>query len=156
MRMARAQEAQDPAQREARQERRFYWLLLDGTVAAPVVAVTLLDPRSQLFLLKAIAVVLLGGLPGWLYLEFVKSKGNSLYDEYVINLFRLRIDKLANLPAPPLHTSWYPVWKEQHNKLRPATKDNLPARPTWPMSPRTAGSGPTIRSCRRCVCMTAP
>jgi hypothetical protein len=125
MRMARAQEAQDPALREARQERRFYWLLLGGTVAAPVVAATLLDPRSQLFLLKAIAVVLLGGLPGWLYLEFVKSKGNSLYDEYVINLFRLRIDKLANLPAPPLHTSWYPVWKEQHNKLRPATKDNL-------------------------------
>jgi hypothetical protein len=125
MRTARAQEAQDPAQREARQERRFYWLLLGGTVAAPVVAATLLDPRSQLFLLKAIAVVLLGGLPGWLYLEFVKSKGNSLYDEYVINLFRLRIDKLANLPAPPLHTSWYPVWKEQHNKLRPATKDNL-------------------------------
>jgi hypothetical protein len=125
MRMARAQEAQDPAQREARQERRFYWLLLGGTVAAPVVAATLLDPRSQLFLLKAIAVVLLGGLPGWLYLEFVKSKGHSLYDEYVINLFRLRIDRLANLPAPPLHTSWYPVWKEQHSKLRPATKDNL-------------------------------
>ena len=52
------------------------------------------------------AILLLAGLPGWLYLEFVRSKGYSLYDEYVINLFRLHIDQYCNLPAPPKHTSW--------------------------------------------------
>jgi hypothetical protein len=125
MRTVRAQHVQDPAQGEARRERRIYWLMLGGTVLAPVVAAMLLDPRSQVFLLKAIAVVILAGLPGWLYLEFVRSKGHSLYDEYVINLFRLRIDQVANLPAPPQHTSWHQLWKDHRPKLATTTRDNL-------------------------------
>jgi hypothetical protein len=111
--------------RRARRERLVYWALLGGTVLAPVLAVVMLDVRSQVFLLKAAAVLLLAGLPGWLYLEFVRSKGYSLYDEYVINLFRLQIDLPRNLPAPPKHTSWYKLWKEDHGKLDTSSRDNL-------------------------------
>lgn len=112
-------------QRRTRRERLAYWAMLGGTVMAPVLAAVLLDVRSQVFLLKAVAVLLLAGLPGWLYLEFVRSKGYSLYDEYVINLFRLQIDQYCNLPAPPKHTSWYKLWKEHHDKLKTPSRDNL-------------------------------
>jgi len=125
MRTVRAPRVEDPVHHETRQERRVHWLLLGGTVVAPVVAAMLLDPRSQVLLLKAIAVVVLAGLPGWLYLEFVRCKGHSLYDEYVINLFRLRIDRVSNLPAPPQHTSWHELWKEHRPRTATNTKDNL-------------------------------
>jgi hypothetical protein len=117
--------ADDECQRDSRRELLAYWIMLAGTVSAPVLAAMLLDTGSQLFLLKAIAVVLLASLPGWLYLEFVRSKGHSIYDEYVINLFRLRIDEYANLPAPPKHTTWYELWDEHHGRLGTTSRDNL-------------------------------
>jgi hypothetical protein len=112
-------------QRQARRERALYWIVLFCIVAAPVAAAVLLDAHSQIFVLKAAAIVLLAGLPGWLYLEFIKFKGYSLYDEYVINLFRLRIDRYCNLPAPPKHTSWYQLWDAAHKPLNTSSKDNL-------------------------------
>ena len=48
-------------------------------------------------------VGLLALIPGWLYLEFVVHRGQGLYDEYVLNLFRLHIDEYRNLPAPREH-----------------------------------------------------
>jgi hypothetical protein len=115
----------EATRRRARRERLVYWTLLAGTVLAPLLAAVLLDVRSQVFLLKAAAILLLAGLPGGLYLEFVRSKGYSLYDEYVINLFRLKIDEYCNLPAPPTHTSWYRMWKREHGKLETPGRDNL-------------------------------
>ena len=124
-RPARLQDPIDQVEREARKDRLVHWLMLAGTVLVPVIAAVLLEPTSQLFLLKAAAVVLLASLPGWLYLEFVRSKGHSLYDEYVINLFRLRIDRYANLPAPPAHTDWHKRWKDKHSELGTTSRDNL-------------------------------
>ncbi|MDQ3569038.1 MAG: hypothetical protein M3396_00125 [Actinomycetota bacterium] len=80
---------------------------------------------SRVFLLKIASTSLLAFLPGWLYLQFIKNKGQSLYDEYVLNLFRLHIDEYANLPAPPQHTSYYQRWKIEHSRLGTKTKDNL-------------------------------
>ena len=115
----------EATRRRSRRERLIYWIMLGLTALAPVLAAMLLETRSQVFLLKAIAVLLLAGLPGWLYLEFVRSKGYSLYDEYVINLFRLQIDLYCNLPAPPKHTSWFKLWEHYHGKLRTSSRDNL-------------------------------
>jgi hypothetical protein len=111
--------------RRTRRERLVSWSVLGATVTAPVLVAVLLDARSQAFLFKAVAIVVLAGLPGWLYLEFVRSKGYSLYDEYVINLFRLRVDRYCNLPAPPRHTSWHALWKAHHDQLDRPGKDNL-------------------------------
>jgi hypothetical protein len=124
-RPARQRDPSEQVRREARRERLFYWIMLGATVSFPVLVAVLFEPGSQLFLLKATAVVLLASLPGWLYLEFVRSKGHSLYDEYVINLFRLRIDRYANLPAPPEHTDWYKRWKKPHDELKTTSRDNL-------------------------------
>lgn len=112
-------------QRQAQRARALYWTVLCGIVVAPLVAAVMLDAHSQIFVLKAVAVVLLAGLPGWLYLEFVKFKGYSLYDEYVINLFRLHIDQYCNLPAPPQHTNWYSLWEAAHATLKTKSKENL-------------------------------
>src|SRR6266508_54367 len=115
----------EAVRRQARRERALLWTVLCCTVVAPLLAAVLLDAHSQVFVLKGVAVVLLAGLPGWLYLEFVKFKGYSLYDEYVLNLFRLRIDRYCNLPAPPKHTSWYQPWAVAHNKLKTTSTDNI-------------------------------
>jgi len=105
--------------------RAFYASLLIGTVLASLLPTVLFQPHSRVFLLKLVAVALLASLPGLLYLEFLRFKGQTLYDEYVINLFRLGIDLDCNLPAPPTHTSYYSRWKKAHDQLTNPGKDNL-------------------------------
>jgi hypothetical protein len=105
--------------------RAFYATLLVGTVLASLLPAVLFQPQSRVFLLKLVAAALLASLPGLLYLEFIRFKGQTLYDEYVINLFRLGIDRDCNLPAPPEHTSYYGRWKHDHDKLKTDSKDNL-------------------------------
>jgi hypothetical protein len=105
--------------------RAIYATLLFATVASVLLPAVLLQPGSRISLLKLAVVVLLGSMPGLLYIQFVRFKGHSLYDEYVINLFRLRIDRYCNLPAPPQHTSYYQEWKAAHKKLRKPGPDNL-------------------------------
>jgi hypothetical protein len=75
-------------------------LLLLLLIAAALVSTTFLDRPTQV-LLKAFLIVFLSVLPGWLYLQFIAIKGTGLYDEYVLNLYRLKIDDVANLPKPP-------------------------------------------------------
>jgi hypothetical protein len=94
-------------------------------VLATLLPAVLFQPNSRVFLLKIVAAALLASLPGLLYLEFIRFKGQTLYDEYVINLFRLGIDRDCNLPAPPSHTSYYLRWKRDHDRLNTNSTDNL-------------------------------
>jgi hypothetical protein len=100
-------------------------LLLGTTVVAALLPTVVLQQPSRIFLLKVALAALLAMLPGWLYLQFIRFRGRSLYDEYVLNLFRLRIDDYRNLPAPPQHTNYHAVWDEAHRQLNTDTKDNL-------------------------------
>ena len=88
----------------------LYVALLLATVAAALLPAVLFQPHSRIFLLKVAAIALFASMPGLLYVQFIRFKGQSLYDEFVINLFRLRIDRYCNLPAPPKHTSYYTQW----------------------------------------------
>jgi hypothetical protein len=115
----------DRLNRAERRTRACQWILLACAVLATLLPATLLQPHSQLFLLKMAVAALLGVLPGWLYLQFIRFKGRSLYDEFVLNLFRLHIDEYRNLPAPPKHTSYYQLWREHHDELAAGTTDNL-------------------------------
>jgi hypothetical protein len=112
-----------------RRVRLVQWVLLVVVVLLTTLPTVILDQRSRVFLLKVVIAAILTFLPGWLYLQFIKFKGRSLYDEFVLNLFRLRIDKYCNLPAPPQHTSYYHEWKKDHDALLAdadvKTKDNL-------------------------------
>jgi hypothetical protein len=103
----------------------FYVTVLLATVAAALLPAVLFQPHSRIFLLKLAAVALFASMPGLLYVQFIRFKGPSLYDEYVINLFRLRIDQSRNLPMPPKHTSYYAQWQEDHGKLHEPGPDNL-------------------------------
>lgn len=90
--------------------------LLVLVIAAVLVATAFLDRSSQVSLLKVFLVLFLSLIPGWLYLQFIEVKGRDLYDEFVLNLYRLRIDEPANLPKPPPGT---PQWDEWQGAIPP-------------------------------------
>jgi len=121
-RQVNIEQALDRAERIGRL---YLSLALAGAIALILVPTIYLEESSRLFVLKLVSAALLAFLPGWLYLQFIRNKGRSLYDEYVLNLFRLHIDELANLPAPPKHTTYYIPWKKAHEKLQCKNKDNL-------------------------------
>ena len=106
-----------------------HWLILLGLVAVSLVAAIVLDQGSRLFMLKNVLAVTLSILPGSIYLLFISAKGQRLYDEFVINLYRLQIDRLGNLPAPPQHTTYFAQWKKANDAVKLAsdtgTRDNL-------------------------------
>lgn len=101
------------------------WALLLGVVLLVVLLSVALAGGARVFALKIVAASVMAFLPGWIYLQFIHNKGVSLYDEYVLNLFRLHIDKDENLPMPPKHTSYFKRWKEAHDRLGTDTPDNL-------------------------------
>ena len=120
----------DPREHERRPlDHRLAGVFLPSLLVLAVLIVllpaVLFQESSGVILLKITAAALLSVLPGWLYLQFIENKGKSLYDEYVLNLFRLHIDEYANLPAPPQHTSYYKLWERRHSELGVETKDNL-------------------------------
>jgi hypothetical protein len=87
---------------------KFLVLLL--LILAALASTTILDRASQVLLLKVFLVAFLSLLPGWLYLQFIKVKGIGLYDEYVLNLYRLQIDDVVNLPKPPPGSRYWQQW----------------------------------------------
>jgi hypothetical protein len=87
---------------------KFLVLLL--LILAALASTTVLDRASQVLLLKVFLVAFLSLLPGWLYLQFIKVKGIGLYDEYVLNLYRLQIDDIVNLPKPPPGSRYWQQW----------------------------------------------
>jgi len=144
--------AEDTAKRAERRTRARQWAMLACAVLAILLPTALLQPHSQLFLLKLAVAGLLGFIPGWLYLQFIKFRGRSLYDEFVLNLFRLHIDEIRNLPAPPKHTSYYLPWRAEHDKLKTESTDNLYRRKFEAVYGRhsvsTRGLLPEVRSGR--------
>lgn len=72
---------------------------------------SLIFPKGLLTPFTKVCIVLFFSLlPGWLYLQFISTKGKTLWDEYVINLFRLHVDHYAHLPQPPEGSIFYSRW----------------------------------------------
>ncbi len=120
-----SRQSDNAVERAERLGRLVLSLLLAGTILVILIPAILFGQTGRVVLLKLGVATILSVLPGWLYVQFIKNKGQSLYDEYVINLFRLHIDEYRNLPAPPQHTSYFKLWKEEHDKLECRTKDNM-------------------------------
>ncbi|MGH3664820.1 MAG: hypothetical protein ACRDU8_01795 [Egibacteraceae bacterium] len=112
-------------QRADQPGRAVLWAVLTLGVLAILLPAVMLGQPSRVALLKLGVAGLLSFIPGWLYLAFLRHRGPSLYDEYVLNLFRLHIDEYRNLPMPPAHTSYYTTWKREHDDLDTDTSDNL-------------------------------
>ena len=98
-----------------RKESRFFEsvgnLIIVGLVILAAVTAAFVfaaDDRTSVF--KCFAVVYFAFLPAWLYLQFLATRGRTIWEEYVVNLFRLRIDDDAHLPAPPRQSIFYRRW----------------------------------------------
>jgi hypothetical protein len=91
-------------------------ILLVMLVVTALSFTTLLAREYQVFVLKSFLITFLALLPGWLYLQFIRVKGTGLYDEYVLNLYRLKIDEIGNLPKPPPGSSYWDRWNEAAGK----------------------------------------
>jgi hypothetical protein len=79
-----------------------------------IVAATMVPHRVAgdhgLLSLKIFAVVALSFLPGWLFLRFVTVRASSVWDEFVLNLHRLGVDRTEHLPEPPPNSLYHRRW----------------------------------------------
>lgn len=69
-----------------------------------------LRPQAGALSLEVFAVWSLSFLPGWLYLRFLGQRAGALWDEYVLNLHRLRWSTPRHLPKPPVNSDFYAEW----------------------------------------------
>src|SRR5262249_16277125 len=67
-------------------------------------------PQAGVLSLEVFAVWSLSFLPGWLYIRFLGQRAGALWDEYVLNLHRLRWDNPRPLPKPPVNSDFYAEW----------------------------------------------
>lgn len=77
-------------------------VLLVGLVVLTALApVILLGQSDRILLLKLGAIAFMALFPALLYLQFVAARAETLREEYVLNLHRLKVDAYDNLPPPP-------------------------------------------------------
>ena len=91
-------------------------LLRASVLLLLIAAVTMLPLRTSdsvgLSVLRVFAIAVLAFLPGWLFLRFVIVRAQSVWDEYVLNLHRLGMDRHEHLPKPPVNSIYYRPWVE--------------------------------------------
>lgn len=93
------------------------WMGLLLMVSGSIAPAAFIAQPGRVALLKLGIATAFTLLPGWLYVIYLDRRGESLYDEFVLNLFRLGIDMPANLPMPPRHTTFFRKWQEAHEEL---------------------------------------
>ncbi len=84
-------------------------------------------PSDPLHVFKELVVIYFSFLPAWLYLQFLATKGKTIWDEYVLALFRLQIDDFAHLPRPPADSHFFKEWetaREKHPELKKLREPN--------------------------------
>jgi hypothetical protein len=88
------------------------FLLLMFIVLGAAIFSIYISGKEQSIWFKLFAIAYFSFLPAWLYLDFISKKGRTLWEEFVLNLYRLKIDNITNLPKPPLNSLFYDRWKE--------------------------------------------
>jgi hypothetical protein len=68
--------------------------------------------------LRIFAVWVLAFLPGWMFMRFIGQRAGGLWDEFVINLHRLGVDRPGNLPRPPSTSQFYASWEADEGRER--------------------------------------
>lgn len=85
-------------------------LLLVAVIGVTLVPFWLQDRQGKI--LQVFAVGVLAFVPGWLFLRFVIVRARSVWDEYVLNLHRLGIDRPQYLPEPPTCSIYHTQWRD--------------------------------------------
>ena len=83
-----------------------------------------LRPQGGVLSLEVFAVWSLAFLPGWLYIRFLGQRAGTLWDEYVLNLHRLRWDSPRHLPEPPVNSEFHVEW-ERDQGIEHTTEPNI-------------------------------
>lgn len=102
------------------------FLVVTGLATATYVALRA-HPSWQLPAAQAFVVLLLGLLPGFLYLRFIRFRIGPLCDEYVAVLHRLGVDEPRFLPEPPRPSAAWRRWYETGGpgyRGRPSSYEN--------------------------------
>lgn len=73
---------------------------------------------DHLLALYAFAIWALSFIPGWLLVRFLDRRAGALWDEYVIHLHRLGLDRPENLPEPPKTSAYYAAWRDHGGLAR--------------------------------------
>jgi hypothetical protein len=113
-------------------------LLISGLIILVLGLASTMEGGWQIVLLKLFFVGFLAFLPGWLYLQLPPIKVNERYREYVLNLHRLRLDHIANLPEPPRSSVF---WKEWSDSQPPGEDSNREQTNMYYMKFNTATGG---------------
>jgi hypothetical protein len=100
---------------------RNFLIILAMTSGAGLVAIGLAT-RDRTIIFKLFVIAYFSLLPAWLYLQFIATKGKTIWEEYVINLFRLRVDADRHLPMPPQRSLFFPRWQTA-NPEGPSTEN---------------------------------
>ncbi|MEA2844040.1 MAG: hypothetical protein QOJ69_1711 [Actinomycetota bacterium] len=85
--------------------------ILLATIACVATLSVNATDHTQVLALKLFALLVLAFLPGWLFLRFVIVRSQSVFNEYVLNLHRLGVDRPGNLPEPPVGSIYHPAWQ---------------------------------------------
>jgi hypothetical protein len=81
-------------------------------------------PTWSVRALTLFAIWLLSFVPGWLYVRFLGLRADALWNEYVLNLYRLGVDDVKYLPPPPAESGYAEIadakagGSEAHNIYR--------------------------------------
>ena len=86
------------------------YIIVVFLVLAAAASVVLLADNDRALLFKVLAVIYFSFLPAWLYMQFVTTRGKTIWDEYVLNLYRLHMDAYQHLPEPPRHSLFSVAW----------------------------------------------
>ena len=95
----------------ARIKRAAAAIWMNVLVGAVVVVATILTaddahPAWAIRALTVFAIWLLSFVPGWLYVRFLGQRADALWNEYVLNLYRLGVDDPEWLPPPPAECAY--------------------------------------------------
>src|SRR5205814_1373311 len=82
-------------------------VIVSGCITALILLTSVTVP-----ILKAIGILALALLPGWLYVSFVRHRVRLIWDEYVLSLFRLHADVPAALPEAPQTSLYHARWSQ--------------------------------------------
>lgn len=102
-------------------------IVVVSVTAAVIVALGNRSPEPPgygLVLLRIAVVWVLASTPGWIFVRFMTDRTPSIWDEYVLNLYRLGWDRPENLPPPPLSSPFFESWRVAGGEGR-LRRDNI-------------------------------
>jgi hypothetical protein len=99
----------------------FSVILVASVTEALIAAFSNLSPVPAgfgLVLLRIVVVWMLAFTPGWIFVRFLYERVPSIWDTYVVDLYRLGWDRPEYLPRPPVASPFFERWRAAGGQSR--------------------------------------